>query len=152
MMRFLLLNGPNINMLGMREEEVYGIFTLKDIEENLTNYLQDYNIALDCKQSNIEGELVEYIQQARETYAGIILNPAAYTHTSVAIRDAISACHIPVVEVHISNVYKREAFRHHSYTAPVCIGQIAGFGMTSYRLGAMALIEHVNEKMEAKHE
>ncbi|HLQ73785.1 MAG TPA: type II 3-dehydroquinate dehydratase [Bacillota bacterium] len=146
MKRFLLLNGPNINRLGKREKDVYGTFTLQDIEENLRDLLKEYSYELESKQSNIEGELVSYIQQADDQFAGIIFNPAAYTHTSIALRDAISSISIPVVEVHISNVYERESFRHQSMTAPVSLGQITGFGLTSYRLGAMALLEHIERK------
>lgn len=141
MKRLLMLNGPNINMLGKRDKEVYGVFTLKDLEENLAKLAQENGYELDAYQSNHEGDLVDKLHEADQQYAGIIFNPAAYTHTSIALHDAIEAIQTPVIEVHISNVHKREAFRHVSMTAPACCGQIVGLGMQGYRLAALALIE-----------
>ncbi|TFJ93698.1 type II 3-dehydroquinate dehydratase [Lentibacillus salicampi] len=143
MNRLLLMNGPNINLLGKREKEIYGEFTLQTIEDNLTELVQAYSGELDCFQSNHEGDLIDYLHQANElAYDGIIFNPAAYTHTSIALRDAIAAINVPVIEVHISNVHNREAFRHKSMLAAVCYGQIVGFGMNSYRLAALAFLEN----------
>ncbi|QKY69309.1 type II 3-dehydroquinate dehydratase [Lentibacillus sp. CBA3610] len=142
MSRLLLLNGPNINLLGKRETDVYGEFTLQTIEAELTELAQAHGGELDCFQSNHEGELIDRLHQANESgYDGIIFNPAAYTHTSIALRDAIAAINSPVIEVHISNVHKREAFRHQSMLASVCYGQIVGFGKQSYRLAAQAFLE-----------
>ncbi|WP_077326921.1 type II 3-dehydroquinate dehydratase [Virgibacillus siamensis] len=146
MKRLLLLNGPNINMLGKRENDIYGEFTLQDVEENLTNLLNEHGYELDSQQSNHEGSLVDFLQQANGKYEGIIFNPAAYTHTSIALRDCIKAMETPVIEVHISNVHNREAFRHQSMLAPVCYGQIVGFGLLSYRLAAHAFLEKNGEE------
>lgn len=139
--RLLLLNGPNLNWLGKREKDVYGSFTLKDIEDDLKELLKTHRYELDSVQSNREGELIDFIQNADGLYKGIIFNPAAYTHTSIALHDAIKSIKTPVIEVHISNIYSRESYRHKSMTAPACIGQIAGFGMKSYRLAAIAFVE-----------
>src|SRR5699024_3008031 len=141
MKRLLLLNGPNINLLGKREIDIYGSSTLTDIEKKLTNLVEKYDYQLDCYQSNHEGELVDLLQEAEGKYTGRIFNPAAYTHTSVALRDAIQSIDVPVVEVHISNIYSREEFRKKSLIAPVCYGHIAGFGISGYRLAAMAFLE-----------
>ncbi len=141
MQRLLLLNGPNINRLGKREEEVYGSFTLQDIEYELENLVKEHNYEIDCFQSNYEGVLIDKLHEADENYTGIIFNPAAYTHTSIALHDAIKAINTPVIEVHISNIYQREPFRHKSMTAPACIGQITGFGIQGYLLAALALIQ-----------
>lgn len=141
MNRLLLLNGPNINLLGKREKEVYGEFTLHDIETEVAELAEYHGHDLDCFQSNHEGELIDRLHQANGKYSGIIFNPAAYTHTSIALRDAIMAIETPVIEVHISNVHKREAFRHQSMLASACYGQIVGFGMKSYRLAALAFLE-----------
>lgn len=146
MKRLLLLNGPNINMLGKRENEIYGEFTLQHIEENISELIQGYGFKLDSRQSNHEGELVDFLQEANGAYEGIIFNPAAYTHTSIALRDCIKAIEVPVIEVHISNVHSREEFRHQSMLAPVCHGQIVGLGLLSYRLAAMAFIEKNGEE------
>ncbi|QGH34904.1 type II 3-dehydroquinate dehydratase [Gracilibacillus salitolerans] len=137
----LLLNGPNLNRLGKREPEVYGSETLQDIEKNVRNVLEPYQYQLDAKQSNHEGELIDWIHEAEGKYHGIIFNPGAYTHTSIALRDAISSVTVPVIEVHISNVHKRESFRHTSMLAPVCSGQIVGLGSTGYRLAALYFLE-----------
>lgn len=139
--RVLLLNGPNLNMLGTREPQTYGAQTLADIEADAVAAGEKLGLAVTCKQSNIEGELVTWIQQALGTQDAIIINPGAYSHTSVAIHDAIRAVGLPVVEVHLSNIYTREAFRHHSYVSPVALGVICGLGATGYRLALHALAE-----------
>lgn len=143
-MRFLLLNGPNLNMLGIREPEKYGSKTLTDIEDELTEIAEKHSVELVCRQSNHEGKIVDEIQQANGTFDGIILNAGGYTHTSVAIRDAIAAISIPVVEIHLTNIHAREEFRHTSLIAPVCIGQICGFGANSYELGIIALTKYIH--------
>lgn len=130
----LLLNGPNLNLLGQRQPEVYGRETLADIERDCTTLGATLGLALRCRQSNHEGELVDLIQQAREDAAGIVINPGAYSHTSVAILDALNAFDGPVIEVHISNIHKREAFRHHSYVSHRADGVIAGCGTQGYQL------------------
>ncbi len=135
-----MLHGPNLNMLGKREPEVYGRDTLQDINSSLHTLAKDLGVLVSCYQSNHEGDLVDAVQSADGQYQGILINPGAYTHTSVAIRDAIAAVALPTVEVHISNIHKRETFRHHSYIAPVAIGQICGFGVNSYYLGLRALV------------
>lgn len=129
-------------MLGKREKDVYGNFTLTDLETNLTDLVKKYNYQLESFQSNHEGELIDRIQKADGIYQGIVFNPAAYTHTSIGLRDAIKAIETPVIEVHISNIHKRESFRHTSLLAPVCQGQIVGLGMLSYRLAVLAFIEN----------
>jgi 3-dehydroquinate dehydratase-2 len=142
-MKILLVNGPNLKLLGTREPSIYGTETLDQIVEKTTQYAASKNVQVDAFQSDIEGDIVHAIGGARGVYAGIIINPAAYTHTSVAIRDAIAACGLPVVEVHLSNTHKREAFRHTSLTAPVCVGQIMGFGAVGYVLAVDALLSVV---------
>lgn len=142
-MKILVLNGPNLNLLGTREPDKYGNQTLKDIENFLYEEAKKLNIEISFEQSNIEGELVTKIQQAKGIYDGIVINPAAYTHTSIAIRDALLAVEIPAVEIHLSNIHKREEFRQKSYTAPVCIGQITGFGANSYKLGLIAIYDYL---------
>ena len=134
MKKILIINGPNLNLLGTREPEIYGKTTLKDIETELKNKAEKLNVEIECFQSNHEGEIVDKIHSAKNIFDSIIINPAAYTHTSVAIRDAFVAVDIPVIEVHISNVYSREEFRHNSLIAPVAIGQIAGLGIQGYLL------------------
>ena len=143
-MKVLILNGPNLNMLGTREPEKYGSRTLDEINADLLGYAAKLGIDVEIKQTNIEGELVTLIQQAKGVYDAIIMNPAAYTHTSVAIRDALLAVDLPCVEVHLSNIHAREDFRKHSLTAPVCIGQITGFGEYGYKMALDAL----NEKLK----
>ncbi len=138
-MKLLVVHGPNLNMLGLREPEVYGTCTLDSINEMLDKEARALEVELKFVQANSEGELVSAIQDAADWADGIIINPAAYTHTSVALRDAISATGLPAVEVHLSNVYAREDFRHHSFIAPVAIGQITGFGAESYRMALHAL-------------
>ncbi len=144
-MKILVINGVNMNMLGFRETEKYGTMTLKDLEKDLYAFSFELGIDLETYQSNIEGKIVEKIHSAKDGIDGIIINAGAYTHTSIAIRDAISAVNIPTIEVHMTNIYKREEFRHHSYLAPVCIGQISGFGTNSYKLGLKAVIDYLNK-------
>jgi 3-dehydroquinate dehydratase II len=139
-MKILFLNGPNLNLLGTREPEIYGRLTLADIETRVRKRAATSNAEIDFRQSNIEGELVTWIQQARGKFDVIVLNAAAYTHTSVALRDAISAVGVPTIEIHLSNVHAREEFRHTSLIAPVCRGQISGFGADSYVLAVEAAI------------
>lgn len=134
MKKILIINGPNLNLLGTREPEIYGKTTLKDIETELKNRAEKLNVEIECFQSNHEGEIVDKICGAKGKFDAIIINPAAYTHTSVAIRDAFAAIDIPAIEVHISNVYSREEFRHNSLIAPVVVGQIAGLGIQGYLL------------------
>lgn len=142
-MKLLLLNGPNLRLLGTREPTIYGSFTLADAENLAKETARRLGAELDAFQSDIEGELVSKIGAARGVYDGIIINPAAYTHTSVALRDALAACEIPAVEVHISNTHRREEFRHISYTAPICVAQLMGFGLTGYALAVEGLIAHL---------
>jgi 3-dehydroquinate dehydratase II len=142
-MKILVLHGPNLNMLGLREPEVYGSTTLAQINDRLTQDAMELGAELSFLQSNHEGILIEAIHAAFQVQQGILINPAAFTHTSVALRDAIASVNIPTVEVHLSNVYKREEFRHHSFIAPIAIGQISGFGSESYRLGLRALVAHL---------
>lgn len=141
-MKFLVINGPNLNMLGTREPEKYGTTTLPDIEKEITAHAKEKGVEVDFYQSNIEGEIVTAIQKAKGIYDGIVINPAAYTHTSVALRDAILAIELPTVEIHLSNIHTREEFRHHSYTAPVCVGQITGFSKFGYIMALDAIINH----------
>lgn len=144
-MKLLLLNGPNLRLLGTREPDIYGSFTLADAEALAKATAEKHGATLDAFQSDIEGELVSAIGQARGIYDGIIINPAAYTHTSVALRDAIAAAGLPTVELHISNTHKREAFRHVSYTAPVCVAQLQGFGLIGYALAVEGLVAYLNQ-------
>lgn len=141
----LVLHGPNLNLLGKREPGVYGVVTLEEINQRLMQEARSLQVELETLQSNHEGVLVDAIHAAINEHQGILINPAAYTHTSVAIRDAIAAVNIPTVEIHLSNIHKREEFRHHSYIAPVAIGQITGFGAESYRLGLHALVHYLRQ-------
>ena len=145
-MRILIINGVNLNMLGYREPNYYGTITLKELEKDLHAYSFGLGIDIETFQSNIEGEIVERIQQAREHFDGIILNAGAFTHTSIAIRYAITSIDMPVVEIHMSNIYSREDFRHKSVLAPVCIGQISGFKTDSYKLGLKGLVNYLTNK------
>lgn len=144
-MKILVINGVNLNMLGFREPDKYGSMTLKDLEKELYEYSFELGINIEAFQSNHEGEIVEKIHNAKNNFDGVVINAGAYTHTSIAIRDAISAVNIPTAEVHITNIYKREEFRHHSYLAPVCIGQISGFGINSYKLGLKAVVDYLSD-------
>ena len=139
-MNVLVLHGPNLNLLGTREPGVYGSTTLADLDKGLLELAQGLGIGLEARQSNHEGVLIDWVQGAEaEGFTGIVLNAGGYTHTSVALRDAVAAIRIPMVEVHLSNVFAREAFRHQSYLSPVARGVISGFGVESYRLGVLAL-------------
>ncbi|MYA76944.1 MAG: type II 3-dehydroquinate dehydratase [Gemmatimonadetes bacterium] len=148
MMKILVLHGPNLNMLGVREPEVYGTDTLEDINRSLETAAVGRGIEMRIRQSNHEGVLVDEIQQALDWADGILINPGAYTHTSIALRDAIVAVGLPVVEVHLSDIHARETFRHHSYIEPVALRQICGHGSDSYRLGLEALIDHLGNGSE----
>ena len=143
MIRILVLHGPNLNMLGIREKETYGDQTLEAINDRLMALAKAEGVTLEAKHSNSEGELVSWIQEARSRFDAIVINPAAYTHTSVALRDAVLSVTLPTVEVHLSNIHQREEFRQRSYLAGVAIGQISGFGGLSYELGVLAVIDHV---------
>lgn len=142
-MKILVLHGPNLNLLGTREPDKYGTFTLKEINDELNELAKDLNVTIETYQSNIEGELVDKIQQAKNNFDGIVFNPAAYTHTSVALRDVLLAVELPCAEVHLSNLHKREEFRLKSMTAPACVGQICGFGKNSYMLGLRAIVNYL---------
>ena len=140
-----MLHGPNLNLLGQREPEIYGKLTLDAINQLLKQEADTLQAQVSCLQSNHEGGLVDAIHEAIGNYQGIIINAGAYTHTSLALRDAIAAVRLPTVEVHLSNIYQREGFRHHSYIAPVAVGQISGFGVESYRLGLQALVRYLRQ-------
>ena len=143
--KVLILNGPNLNLLGKRQPEIYGKLTLAQIEQKVRMLARELGIEIEFRQSNSEGELVTWIQEAANKFGAIVINPAAYTHTSLAMRDAVSAIGIPTVEIHISNIHKREPFRHHSFIAEVAVGQIAGFGVDSYLLGLRAAADLIQE-------
>ena len=143
--KILVLNGPNLNLLGKRQPEIYGTSTLAQIEQRIRALAKELGIEIEVRQSNSEGELVTWIQEAANKFGAIVINPAAYTHTSLAMRDAVSAVGIPTVEIHISNIHKREPFRHHSFIAEVAVGQIAGFGVDSYLLGLRAAADLIQE-------
>jgi len=144
-MKILILHGPNLNLLGIREPAVYGSMTLKEINRMLLELGSELGCEISIVQSNCEGTLVDAIQSASGKFDGILINPAAYTHTSVAIRDAISAVAIPTIEVHLSNIHSREDFRAKSFVAPIALGQICGFGADSYLLGLRALCNHIKK-------
>ena len=142
-MNILVLHGPNLNLLGSRETEVYGTVTLDTINKDVESLARELGVEVTIHQSNVEGELVEWIQKARGRHDALVINPGAYTHTSIALRDAVAGVGIPAVEVHLSNIYRREEFRQHSYIAGVAIGQISGFGAESYALGLRAAVAHL---------
>lgn len=142
-MNILVLHGPNLNLLGTRETDVYGTVTLDAINGDVESLARELGVEVTIHQSNVEGELVEWIQKARGRHDALVINPGAYTHTSIALRDAVAGVGIPTIEVHLSNIYRREEFRQHSYIAGVAVGQIAGFGADSYALGLRAAVAHV---------
>lgn len=142
-MKVLVINGPNLNRLGLREPEIYGSKTLTDLEKDLLTIGEKVSCEVTCFQSNHEGDLIDAIHEASEQYHGIVINPGAFTHYSYAIRDAIASISIPVIEVHISNIHAREEFRHTSVTAPVTVGQIIGLGFKGYELAILALKERI---------
>lgn len=147
----LVLHGPNLNLLGQREPGIYGTATLAEINKRLQQEAQLHQFTLSFLQSNHEGILVDAIHSARDEHQGLIINAGAYTHTSIAIRDAIAAVGLATVEVHLSNIYRRETFRHHSYIAPVVLGQISGFGSDSYLLGLQALVRYLSQTTMQAH-
>lgn len=140
-MKILILHGPNLNLLGTRQPEIYGSLTLENINEKIISLGKELNVEIKCTQSNHEGALIDALHDAKTWASGVVFNPAGYTHTSVALRDAISAVEIPVIEVHLSNVYAREEFRHTSLISAVCKGKVTGFGWHSYALGLRGLID-----------
>ena len=140
-----VLNGPNLNMLGLREPQIYGRETLADVKRRAEAHAKDLKLSIDFRQSNHEGELVGWIQEARDKACGIVLNAGALTHTSVALLDALNAAELPAIEVHLSNVFKRESFRHHSYISPAAVGVICGFGANSYLLALSALADILSD-------
>ena len=144
-MRILFLNGPNLNLLGQREPGIYGSSSLKEIEARVRESARQRGAIVDFRQSNNEGQLVTWIQEAKPDFDAIVLNAAAYTHTSIALRDAISAVGIPTIEIHLSNIHAREKFRHESLIASVCVGQISGFGVYSYILGLDASVNVIGD-------
>jgi len=146
MLHILVLHGPNLNLLGTREPTVYGEATLAEINDMLMELGKELGVSVETRQSNIEGELVTWIQQAPSQFQGLVFNPAAYTHTSIALRDAVTGVGLPMVEVHLSNIHRRESFRRRSYLASVSLGQISGFGPQSYLLGLRALVQALQDK------
>ena len=144
-MKIMVIQGPNLNMLGVREQNIYGPMKLEQVHKQMQDVATQNNLEIEFFQSNLEGEIVDKIQESLGDSHGIIINPAAYTHTSIAIRDAISAVNIPTIEVHISNIHRREEFRQKSLVAPVCAGQISGFGPFSYHLAMIAIMQILNE-------
>jgi len=145
MKKILVLHGPNLNLLGLREPEVYGRLTLADINQKLTALGEDLGVTVECQQSNHEGALIDHLHAAHTGAAGVVFNPGGYTHTSFALRDAIAAIEIPVIEVHLSNVHAREPFRHKSMVSAVCAGTIAGFGWRSYTLALRGLVDLLSD-------
>jgi 3-dehydroquinate dehydratase II len=149
-MKILVIHGPNLNLLGKREPDIYGTYTLDDINKRLSSLAAELGVEVSYFQSNHEGELVQKIQDAMGVYQSIVINPGAYTHTSVALRDAIASTGIPTVETHLSNIYKREEFRKHSFISGVAVGQIAGFGLDSYLLALRAAVGIATDAGEKK--
>lgn len=141
--KVLLLHGPNLNLLGTREPELYGKITLEEINQQAASHARKFGVELRSEQSNHEGALIDILHVARNWADGVVFNPGAYTHTSIALRDAVSGIQLPVVEIHLSNIHAREAFRHTSLIAPVCLGQISGFGWRGYLLALDALFGHL---------
>jgi len=150
--RLLVVHGPNLNLLGKREVDVYGDVTLRDIDRALSEEASKHEVEIRTFQSNHEGELIDTIHDAADWADGIVINPAAYTHTSVALRDAIASVGLPAIEVHLSNVHAREGFRQRSMIAPVCIGQIAGLGFRSYLLGMTGIVAHIRDARRRSEE
>ena len=148
-MNILVLHGPNLNLLGTREPALYGTITLEEVNASLKKLGMDLGVSVESRQSNLEGELVTWIQEANAQFEGLVFNPAAYTHTSIALRDAVVGVGIPMVEVHLSNIHRRESFRRRSYLAPVSLGQISGFGPQSYLLGLRALVDALQRTIPA---
>lgn len=144
-LRILVIHGPNLNLLGKREPEVYGTQTLADIDADLTLAAKALGVEIDCYQSNHEGEMIDRIQEAMGHESGILINPGGFTHTSVALRDALAATTLPIVEVHLSNISAREAFRRDSYVSPIALGVISGLGARGYRYGLEALVDHLKK-------
>ncbi len=145
-LRVLVLHGPNLGLLGTREPDLYGRATLAEIDQSLATLAAELHATVDCRQSNHEGDLVDWLNDTREAFDGVLMNPAAYTHTSIALRDAIAAVGLPCVEVHLTNIHAREGFRRHSHVAPVCVATIAGFGPASYALGLRGLIDYLRAR------
>ncbi|HEY6972773.1 MAG TPA: type II 3-dehydroquinate dehydratase [Nitrospiraceae bacterium] len=150
MIRILILHGPNLNLLGSREQSVYGTAPLDEVDAAISKLAEELAVEVDIRQSNSEGELVTWIQEARSGYQGIVINPAGYTHTSIAIRDALAAVNLPTIEVHLSNIHRREEFRHRSYVAGVATGQIAGLGPTGYLLALRGLHDYLTAPRRQK--
>ncbi|SFV53690.1 3-dehydroquinate dehydratase II [hydrothermal vent metagenome] len=148
-MKIVVIQGPNLNMLGIREQNIYGPMKLEDIHTQMREFAKQNNVEIEFFQSNLEGELVDKIQECYGDAQGIIINPAAYTHTSIAIRDAIAAVAIPTIEVHISNIHRREEFRQKSMIAPVCASSIVGFGAFGYHLAMIGMLQIMNELQQA---
>lgn len=146
-MNILVLHGPNLNLLGIREPSIYGAMTLEELNASLIRLGLELGVTIESRQSNVEGELVNWIQEAKQRFDGLVFNPAAYTHTSIALRDAIVGVEIPMVEVHLSNIHRRESFRRRSYLASVALGQISGFGPQSYLLGLRALVDALQRRI-----
>ena len=142
--RVLVLSGPNLNLLGTREPDVYGATTLDDIEQALQDLAKQLGATVECRQSNQEGQLIDWLHDARDAFDAVVINPGGLTHTSVSLRDGIAAAGLPTVEVHISNTQARESFRHGSVTAAVCVGTVSGFGKNSYTLGLRAIVDYLN--------